>query len=262
MKYKNKTVWITGASSGIGEAMAYEFSKQGAKLILSSRKEAALRRVADRCGSSGTIIQTLDIADHASLPGTVEKVLHQVGKVDVLINNAGISQRSLVKDTVFEVDKKMIDVNLLGTIALSKAILPHFLENRSGHYIVISSLMGKFAAPMRSSYAAAKHGLHGFFDTLRAECFRENVKVTMVCPGFIRTDISKNALTADGSAQGTMDDATGKGMPPGTLAKKIADAAYRGKEEVAFGGQEVLAVYVKRFFPKLLNRIVRKAKVT
>lgn len=122
--------------------------------------------------------------------------------------------------------------------------------------------MGKFAAPLRSSYAAAKHGLHGFFDTLRAECYDDNVKVTLVCPGFIRTNISKNALSANGKAQGTMDDATGKGMLPSVLATKILNAVIKEKEEVLFGGKEILAVYIKRFFPSLLNRIVRKAKVT
>ncbi len=262
MHFQNKTVWITGASSGIGEALAYELSKQGANLILSSRKKAELERVAEGCNGRVTLIQTLDLADHSSVSDIVEDVLQKIGKVDILVNNAGISQRALVKDALFEVDKKMIDVNLLGTIAISKAILPHFLKNKNGHYVVISSLMGKFAAPLRSSYAAAKHGLHGFFDALRAENYKENIKVTMVCPGYIRTDISKNALTASGEKQGTMDDATDKGMAPNVLAKKILNAVRRGKEEAVFGGTEILAVYLKRFFPKLLSRIVRTAKVT
>ena len=156
----------------------------------------------------------------------------------------------------------MIDINLLGTIAVSKAILPHFLENKNGHYVVITSLMGKFAAPLRSSYAAAKHGLHGFFDALRAENYKENVKVTLICPGYIRTDISKNAITAKGKGQGTMDDATNKGMMPEVLAKKILNTVRKGKEEAVFGGTEILAVYLKRFFPSLLSKIIRKAKVT
>ncbi len=261
MNFQNKTVWITGASSGIGEALAYEFANQGAKLVLSSRKKEALRRVADAC-KTDCFIQVLDLADHGAMPGIVADVLKQVGRVDILVNNGGMSQRALVKDALFEVDKRMIEVNLLGTIAISKALLPHFLENKNGHFVVISSLMGKFAAPLRSSYAAAKHGLHGFFDALRAENFRENIKVTLVCPGYIRTQISKNALTADGAQQGTMDDATGKGMPPGVLAKKILNAVRKEKEEALFGGKEILAVYIKRFFPGLLSKIVRKVKVT
>jgi dehydrogenase/reductase SDR family member 7B len=262
MNFKNKTVWITGASSGIGEALAYEFARQGANLVLSGRNVEALQRVAQGCGDAKVFVQPLDLGVHGDLPGITRDVLAKTGGVDVLVNNAGLSQRALVKDTAFEVDKKLVQVNLLGTIALSKAILPHFLEKKAGHYIVITSLMGKFGAPMRSGYAAAKHGLHGFFDTLRAEVWRENVKVTLICPGFVQTNISVNALTGGGASQGTMDDATSKGMPPEVLARKILKAAAQGWEEACFGGKEVLAVYLKRFFPGLLSKIVRKAKVT
>lgn len=262
MSFQNKTVWITGASSGIGEALAYEFASQGAKLILSSRKKQDLERVANGCNGRVILIQILDLAEHDALPNIVTSVLSKVGKVDILVNNAGVSQRALVKDALFDVDKKMIQINLLGTIALSKALLPHFLQNQNGYYVVISSLMGKFAAPLRSSYAAAKHGLHGFFDALRAETYKQNIKVTLVCPGFIKTDISKNAITGSGQKQGTMDEATNKGMTPENLAKKILKAVRKEKEEVIFGGTEILAVYIKRFFPALLSKIIRSAKVT
>ncbi len=262
MKFQDKTVWITGASSGIGEALAHEFAKQGAKLILSSRQQAALEKVAEDCNGRVILIQPLDIGDHDRIPVVVQEVLGRVGKIDILVNNAGISQRALAKDAVFAVDKKMIDINLLGTIAISKAILPHFIANKNGHFVVISSLMGKFAAPLRSGYAAAKHGLHGFFDALRAENYKENIQVTLICPGFIKTDISKNALTATGERQGTMDDATNKGMTPEVLAKKILTAVRKNKEEVIIGGTETIAVYLKRFFPGLLSKIIRKAKVT
>lgn len=260
--FQNKTVWITGASSGIGEALAHEFARQGARLILSARNEAELQRVADACGRPDTIIQPLDLGNHDSLPGIMQAVLAKAGQVDILVNNGGISQRSLVKNTVFEVDKKLINVNLLGTIALSKALLPHFLERKSGHFVVITSLTGKFGTPLRSSYAAAKHGLHGFFDSLRAEVWRENVQVMLVCPGFISTKVSVNALTGDGSPQGLMDHATGKGLSPDALAKKILRDVLKGKIEVYYGGRELLGVYVKRFFPNLFARMLRNAKVT
>ncbi|MFQ5445969.1 MAG: SDR family oxidoreductase [Saprospiraceae bacterium] len=262
MHFKNKTVWITGASSGIGEALAYEFARQGANLVLSARNEEALHRVAAACTGVKVSVQPLDLGDLDALPDITRNVFAKTGGVDVLVNNAGLSQRSLVKDTAFEVDQKLVQVNLLGTIALSKSLLPHFLEKKAGHYIVITSLMGKFGAPLRSSYAAAKHGLHGFFDALRAEVWRENVKVTLICPGFVRTNISINALTGDGKSQGTMDDATGKGLSPEVLAGKILKAVRQGREEAYFGGKEVLAIYLKRFFPGLLSKIVRKAKVT
>ena len=262
MYFQDKTVWITGASSGIGEALAYAFAKQGAKLIRSSRKQRDLERVADGCHGQVVLIQTMDLAAYDDLEQIVGEVLEKVGKVDILVNNAGISQRALVKDAALDVYKKMIDVNLLGTIAISKAILPHFIENQNGHYVTITSLMGKFGAPLRSGYAAAKHGLHGFFDVLRAENYQDNIKVTLICPGYIRTNISKNALTASGEKQGTMDDATDKGMTPEDLAEKILGAVRRGKEEAVFGGKEIIAVYLKRFFPALLSKIVRAAKVT
>ncbi len=262
MYFKNKTVWITGASSGIGEALAYELAKHEATLILSARDEMNLNRVAYSCGS-GVHVQPLDLADHASLPGIAEKVLAAVGQVDILINNGGISQRALACETRFEVDKKIIDVNLLGTIALSKALLPHFLKRKAGHYVVVTSMMGKYGAPMRSGYAASKHGLHGFFDTLRAECWRENVLVTLVVPGFVKTNISIHALVGDGSLQGTMDEATNTGIPPEKLAKNILRAVQQGKREVAFGGaREMLGLYLKRFFPGILAKVVEKAKTT
>ena len=154
--------------------------------------------------------------------------------------------RSLAKDTSFEVDKKLVNVNLLGTIALTKAILPHFLERKTGHFVVITSLTGKFGTPLRSSYAAAKHGLHGFFDSLRAEVWRDNLQVMLVCPGFISTKVSVNALTGDGSPQGSMDNATRAGKPPEAVAKAIVSAMKNGKYELLFGGSEVMGVYVKR----------------
>ena len=259
--YKGKTVWITGASSGIGEALAREFARQGANLILSARNAESLERVAADCGGTVHIVP-LDLGNADALPAAVDKAIRMAGSIDILVNNGGISQRSLAKDTHLSVDRQLIEVNLLGTIALSKALLPHFLERGGGHYVVLSSLMGKFGAPLRSAYAAAKHGLHGFFDTLRAECWRENVKVTLVCPGYIQTNISINALTGDGSRQGTMDEATGKGMTPETLARKIISAVSRDKKEVYFGGFEVVAIYLKRFVPGLLYRIVQNAKTT
>ncbi len=260
--FANKTVWITGASSGIGEALAHEFAKVGARLVLSARNEAELHRVAQACGRPDTIIQTLDLSNHDSLPGVVEQVIAKAGQVDILVNNGGISQRSLAKDTNFEVDKKLINVNLLGTICLTKAILPHFLQRKTGHFVVITSLTGKFGTQLRSSYAAAKHGLHGFFDSLRAEIWRENVQVTLVCPGFISTHVSMNALTGDGSPQGSMDNATRAGKSPTDLAKAILKAVEKGKYEMAFGGSELIGLYVKRFFPRVFTNMLKTAKVT
>lgn len=263
MNFKDKKVWITGASSGIGEQIAYAFAQEGAHLILSARNKAELERVKNGCTAALKVdIVILDIANHAEIFTIAKDVISKVGAIDVLVNNAGISQRSFAKDTDFEVDTHIVNVDLLGTIAMTKAVLPTMLAQKSGQIMVVSSLMGKFGAPMRSTYAAAKHGLHGFFDTLRAELFDDNIKVLMVCPGFIRTNISLNAVTADGSKQGTMDDATGKGIDPSVLAAKILKALKNGKEEIYVGGREVMGIYLKRFFPRILSRVVRKAKTT
>ncbi|MBC7775095.1 MAG: SDR family oxidoreductase, partial [Phycisphaerae bacterium] len=261
--FKNKRVWVTGASSGIGEALSVALAERGAQLILSARNELDLNRVGATCskaGAAAVLVQPLDLERHDAIPGIVETILNKVGKVDILINNGGISQRALAKDTTLEVDKKLMAVNYFGTISLTKALLPNMLMHQLGHIVTITSLTGKFGSPYRSSYAASKHALHGFFDSLRAEMDDAHIKVTLICPGFVRTNVSKNALTGDGSKLGSMDDATDKGMAPERLAYKILQAIEQGKEEAYFGGKEVLGVYLKRFFPHYFSKMLRKAK--
>lgn len=262
MKFSNKTVWITGASSGIGEAMAYTFANEGAVLILSARRKEALEKVKNQCPNPQKVhILTLDLAEEDALAMKVEAALRLVPQIDVLVNNGGISQRAKVLDTDMSVYRKLMQVNYFGTVALSKALLPHFLERGTGQYVVTSSLMGKFAAPYRSGYAAAKHALHGFFDGLRSEYYDQGIRVTMVCPGFIATDVSVNALGANGQKTGEMDEKTASGISPEACAQKIVQATYRQKEEVYIGRSEILAIYIKRWFPSLLSRIVRRTKV-
>ncbi len=263
MNFKDKVVWITGASSGIGEALVYAFDKRGAKIIISARREAELERVKNSCqNSDNIIIQPLDLENHNSIEDITQEVLKKVINVDFLINNGGISQRSFAKDTPLNVDKRIMNINYFGTIALTKAVLPNMLERKNGHITVISSVTGKIGVPLRSAYAASKHALHGFFDTLRAESWKENIHISIICPGFIRTNISKNALKADGTAQNTMDPATDKGIEPSVLAEKIIQTISKKKEEVVIAGKENLALYLKRFLPGLLSKIIKKAKVT
>lgn len=260
-----KRVWITGASSGIGEALAYAFAEQGAQLILSARKENELQRVASQStelGAGNILIQPLDLAEHDSIPAIANNVLKQVGKVDILINCGGISQRGKAMDTPLEVDKRLMAVNFFGTVALTKAVLPSMLTHQLGHIVTVTSLTGKFGSPLRSAYAASKHALHGFFDSLRAELGDTPIQILLVSPGFVRTNVSINALTGSGKAQGTMDEATGKGMAPADAARRILRAIQQGKEEIWFGGKEVLGVYVKRFFPAYFSKIIKRAKVT
>lgn len=255
-------IWITGGSSGIGEATAQKFSKEGYSLILSSRNLQELERVKASCNFPEDIrILTLDLAASNDFDQKVVTALSFFGKVDILLHNGGISQRSLIKDTQLEVDRKLMEVNYFGTVALTKALLPHFMERRQGQFGVVTSLVGKFGSPFRSSYAGAKHALHGFFDTLRAEHHQDGIAVTLICPGFIRTQVSINAVTGDGSPLGEMDQAQNQGMSPESCAEGIFKALVKKKEEVYIGGKETLAVYLKRFLPGLFSKILRSAKV-
>lgn len=263
--FHQKRIWVTGASSGIGEALAYSFAEHGAHLILSARNAHELQRVAETAQSKGAgnvWVQPLDLARHDEIPGIVAAVLKQVGKVDILVNCGGISQRSLALDTTLEVDKQLMAVNFFGTVALTKALLPSMLTHQLGHIVTVTSLTGKFGSPMRSTYAASKHALHGFFDSLRAELAHTPLRFTLACPGFVRTNVSINALTGTGRPQGTMDDATENGLAPEVAARHILRAIEHGKEEVWIGGKEVLGVYLKRFFPAWFSKVLAKAKVT
>jgi short-subunit dehydrogenase len=264
MKFTNKTIWITGASSGIGKSLAIELSKKNVHLILSSRNKEKLQQVKSECYNTENVkILPLDLENYSSLATITEEALLLFGDIDILFNNGGISQRSLAKDTEIEVDKRIMDINYLGTIALTKALLPHFIKKNSGLFVVTTSIVGKIGTPLRSSYSASKHALHGFFDSLRAEVYNNNIKVTLACPGFVQTNVSINALTGNGTPQEKMDNATKNGLSSERFVKLLLKAVKVEKEEVYIGGfKEKLAVYVKRFFPKLLSVMIRKLAVT
>jgi len=263
MDYTDKVVWITGASSGIGEALAGAFSNKGARLILSARNEARLNEVRQTCLQPDKhLVVPLDLTDTDSLQATCTEVLNRFGKIDILVNNSGVSQRSLAAQTGMDVDRRIMETNFFGTIALTKAVLPSMLEKKSGHIVVISSVAGKLGTPLRSSYSASKHALHGFFDSLRAETWKQGIHVTIVCPGFIRTNISINALTANGAPQGTMDDAQASGMSAEKCAEKIIRGIEKHRAEVYIGGKEILGIYLKRFVPGIFDLIIKRAKVT
>ena len=255
-------IWITGASSGIGEAAARKFSKAGYRVILSARNIKELSRVQGECASPEDCrILPLDLVAIETFEEKVKTAIGFFGRVDIMLHNGGISQRSLIKETSLEVDRKLMEVNFFGTVALTKALLPYFIQQKSGQFAVITSLVGKFGTPFRSSYSASKHALHGFFDTLRAEQVNDNIAVTIICPGFIRTQVSVNALTGDGSVLGEMDQAQAKGMSPEQCAEEIYEGITRKKFEIYIGGKEKYYVLVKRFFPGLFARLLTKAKV-
>lgn len=257
----NKTIWITGASSGIGEALTKQFSHQGVKLIISARRVDELNRVKDECANQEHIsVLPLDLADSDSHELATQQAIAAFGQVDILINNGGRSQRSLVKDTILQVDRDLMEVNYFGSISLTKCLLPHMLERGSGHFVVVTSLTGIFGTPYRSGYAASKHALHGFFDSMRAELEDSGIKVTIAAPGFVKTNVSINAFQGDGQALGKMDDAQANGLTPEKCASVIVKAIAKQKREV-YIGKESYAVYIKRYLPGLFATIIKKAKV-
>jgi short-subunit dehydrogenase len=260
-----KVVWITGASSGIGEALVYELARKGARLIISARRKEELERVKGASNPNAhhdIRILPLDLSMPESLQLTTEAAIQFFGHIDIMIHCGGITQRSLAKDTSLDVDRRLMEVDYFGAIAITKHLLPYFLKWRSGHFVVVTSVMGIIGTPWRSGYAAAKHALHGFFDSLRAEHWKDRIEVTLICPGWIRTNLTLHALTGDGSALNTMDPSTDKGMSPREFARKAVRAIERRKEEVYIGGRrEGMAILMKRFFPGWFSRIIRKAKV-
>lgn len=228
-----KTAWITGASSGIGEALAKAFVAGGGACVLSGRNVGELERVAKESGAKDScMILPFETTDFACLPEMAERAIGFRGGIDVLVNNAGISQRSLAVDTDFAVYDRIIAVDLLAPIALTQALLPHFIARGAGQLIMISSVAGKIGVPMRTAYCAAKHGLIGYADALRSEVAGLGTKVLVVTPGSIRTNVSRNALNADGSARGISDKAIENGIDPGVAAQMMWDAVSNGTREL------------------------------
>jgi short-subunit dehydrogenase len=263
MKTNPQIVWITGASSGIGEALVYAYSQKGAKLILSSRNKDRLYEVKTACKRNPLDIHVLplDLDELDALPKKVADALNIFGKIDVVIHAGGLSQRSIAIETNLSVIERLMKVNYISTVAINQALLPSMLAQGKGTIVLISSLVGKFGTPFRSAYAASKHALHGYYDSLRAELTNKNIQITIVCPGFIRTNVSINALVGDGSAQNSMDAAQANGMSPERCAQKIIQGILKNKEEMYVGGKEIYGVWLKRFFPKIFSRIVKTAKV-
>ena len=257
-----KVFWITGASSGIGAELARQYAKRNVLIILSARRESLLIALKKELGNSKDIqLLPFDLIDFQMIPTLVEKAIAIFGRIDVLINNGGISQRSMISETSFEVYKTLMEVDYLGPVALSRALLPHFIKQQKGHYVVVSSVMGKFGSPYRSGYCGAKHALHGFFDVLRMEHSKDNIFVSMICPGFIQTNITINAITGDGSALGYDDPATRSGIPAPIFCRKMIRAIALKKRETIIAKKEKFGVYLRFFSNRLLQKIILNSKV-
>lgn len=258
-RFKNKVVWITGASSGIGRETAKAFAHEGAYVIVSARRTAALQELADEIGADRTLVLPVDLTDADARQQAVKDAIAWRGHLDVLLNNAGVTQRSAALDTSEAAARKIMDVNFFAPIELTRAVLPHMIQRKRGVVSVVSSVTGYVATPMRSTYAASKHAIQGYFNALEAELHDTGVDVTLILPGFIATEITQAAVTADGSPLGAQQEDTAGGMPPEKCAPVIVDAVAKKKREQLVGGAEIYSVYLKRFLPRLTAHIVRRA---
>ncbi|MFN3591160.1 MAG: SDR family NAD(P)-dependent oxidoreductase [Thermaurantiacus sp.] len=229
-----RVCWVTGASSGIGRALADVLAEHGARLILSGRRADAL---ADVAAGKEALVLPFEATDHARLPAVVEEAISWAGHVDLLVNNAGISQRSPAEVTAFDVYRRLMDVDVLGPIHLTQLLLPHMLARGQGHLAVTASIAGKVGAPLRTGYCAAKHAVIGYFDALRAELEGRGLKVSVIVPGFVATDIARNALKGDGAAADREDSQIAGGYPAGDAARVIAAGLAAGEREIMVGAE-------------------------
>lgn len=260
MYYKDKCVWIVGASSGIGRALAIELSLQKANIIISSRNEKELGIVKEICENNGAkcAIIPLDLMNTENFAAKTALAISQYNRIDYLVLNGGISQRSLIKDTPLDIDRKLMEVNYFGNIALAKAVLPLMIHQQSGHIATVSSIVGVFGFPLRSAYAASKHALHGFYETLRAEHKDDHILVSVIIPGRVKTNISINAIDKDGNPHNKLDEGQANAMSAEKAAKKILKGLKRKKKEIHIGGLEILMIYLRRYLPFVFYRIVTK----
>lgn len=260
MNFKDKVVWITGASSGIGEALALELASKGARLILSARREEELARVGKLTGlpELDLLLLPFDLGNTSQATALAAQVINKFGRIDLLINNGGYSQRSEAMNTAETIDRQLMEVNYFSYVNLTKAVLPYMKRQKSGHIVVISSIAGKFGFYLRSSYSAAKHALHGFFESLRLETEQYGIKTLIVCPGKVKTNVSNNAVTSTGEKHNEMDPSHANAMSAEQCAREIIKGIVNNKEEVLIGGKEILIVYIRRFFPTLFRKLIRK----
>jgi len=260
--FSDKTIWITGASSGIGAALARALAARGARLILSARSADKLEAVRQSCSSPDEhLCLPVDLADQNAIATAWNSLQSSARQVDILINNAGMTQRDPVAKTRMEVYRLLMEVNFMAAADLTKQVLPGMLARGSGQIVAVSSVMGKFASPQRSGYAAAKHALQGFMDALRAEVHDAGIQVLVASPGFVNTDVSCNALRGDGSLHGKMDPSQAAAISAEKCAEQIIVAMAKGRAEVFPGGKERVGLLLNRLSPALLRLVMRKVRV-
>ena len=255
---QNKIIWITGASSGIGEALSLALAKEKAKLVLTARNKTKLEALKEKCltYTEYCLVLPLDLFNINDFPKAVDQVIAHYGRIDMLINNAGISQRALTREADLSIDRKVMELNFFSPVALTKAVLPYMLKQKTGHIVAVSSIVGKFGFPLRSAYSSSKHALFGFFDSLRAE--EKDLDITIIIPGRVQSNISMNAIGKNGEAEGKMDPGQANGMPAEQSAQIIVKALKNKKKEVLVGNKELLMVHIRRFLPRLYYKMARK----
>jgi len=260
----DKLAWITGASSGIGECLVYEFVRRGATVVASSNDLPGLERVKAACAEKSTMVHCVpfDLADTSDIKSIVDQQIKTTGNVDFLLNIGGISQRARIDDTPLWLDRKIFEINYFGTIAFTKAVLPYMISRKSGHILATSSISGRFGFPLRSAYSASKQALHGFFETLHLENKKFNIRSSVIIPGRVRTAISFHALDAEGKEHGKMDEGQGKGILPEKAAEIIINGMVKNKREILVGKSELIMLYIRRYAPWLFFRIADKIKTT
>jgi dehydrogenase/reductase SDR family protein 7B len=265
MRIQGKTIWITGASSGIGKALAEELFRKGATVILSARNEAKLNELKALLESKEPgrcHVVRCDVTQQSSIDSALSIVKQLTDRIDILVNNAGVSQRATALETNLKVVRDLFEVNFFGAITITHGILPWMIEKGGGQIVVISSMAGKYGFRMRSSYAASKHALNGYFETLRAELHNKNIKVTLICPGRVRTDITLNCYTGDGTPYNKMDKGQINGIPVEKCARIIVRAIEKERKEVFIGVGEIFLLVVKRICPQMYYWIVNRASPT
>jgi dehydrogenase/reductase SDR family protein 7B len=265
MKIAGKTIWITGASAGIGEALSLEAVKKGAHVILSARnknKLEDLKQRLEKISPGSATLMPMDVTKKEDILKSVETVANSNLRVDILINNAGVSQRGLVAETPVEVDRMILEANFFGAVTLTKALLPQMISQGGGHLVAISSITGLLGFRMRSAYSAAKHALRGFFETAALELWDKNIRVTMIYPGRVHTDVSVNSLDKDGKPYGIMDPGQAKGIPVEICARKIIRAIERNKKSLLLGSGEIFLYSLKKFVPPLFYFLARRISAT
>jgi dehydrogenase/reductase SDR family protein 7B len=262
--FEGKVAWITGASSGIGECLVYSFIKSGATIIASSNEPSELERVKNNCGnlSAKVLIAPFDLSDTTGIEKFVAEQVEKAGRIDYLLNIGGISQRATIEDTPLWLDRKIMEINYFGTIALTKAVLPYMIKQKSGHILATSSISGRFGFPLRSAYSASKQALHGFFETLQIENKKYNIRSSVIIPGRVRTKISIRALDSKGKDHGKMDAGQSKGITPEKAAKTIIRGMKRNKREILVGSSELTMLFIRRYFPRLFFILADKIKST